>query len=93
MLSRAAASPNIVSGLWNDAQRDRLAAIAASLRSQGAVPGIQLAHAGRKGSVSRPWEGTLPPAPANDGAWEVLGALAPALRGRLCASARNGCAS
>jgi 2,4-dienoyl-CoA reductase-like NADH-dependent reductase (Old Yellow Enzyme family) len=59
-------------GLWNDAQRDRLAPIAAFVAQQGAVPGIQLAHAGRKGSVSRPWEGTLP-LQTNDGAWEVLG--------------------
>jgi 2,4-dienoyl-CoA reductase-like NADH-dependent reductase (Old Yellow Enzyme family) len=58
-------------GLWNDAQRDRLAAIAAFVGNQGAVPGIQLAHAGRKASVSRPWEGTQPLAP-NDGAWEVI---------------------
>ena len=59
-------------GLWNDAQRDRLAAIAAFVAQQGAVPGIQLAHAGRKGSATRPWEGTLPLQP-NDGAWQTLG--------------------
>lgn len=59
-------------GLWNDAQRDRLARIAAFVAAQGAVPAIQLAHAGRKGSVSRPWEGTQPLAAA-DGAWEVIG--------------------
>ena len=58
-------------GLWNDAQRDCLAAIAAFVAQQGAVPGIQLAHAGRKGSVSRPWEGTQP-LQSNDGAWETL---------------------
>ena len=58
-------------GLWNDEQRDRLAAIARFVASRGAVPGIQLAHAGRKGSVSRPWEGTQPLAPT-DGAWEVI---------------------
>jgi 2,4-dienoyl-CoA reductase-like NADH-dependent reductase (Old Yellow Enzyme family) len=58
-------------GLWNDAQRDRLAAIAAFVAQQGAVPGIQLAHAGRKGSVSRPWEGTQPLQP-NEGSWETV---------------------
>jgi 2,4-dienoyl-CoA reductase-like NADH-dependent reductase (Old Yellow Enzyme family) len=58
-------------GLWNDQQRDRLARIAAFIAAQGAVPAIQIAHAGRKGSVSRPWEGTLPLA-ADDGAWEVI---------------------
>ncbi len=39
--------------------------------AQGAVPAIQIAHSGRKGSVSRPWEGTQPLSEA-DGAWETL---------------------
>jgi 2,4-dienoyl-CoA reductase-like NADH-dependent reductase (Old Yellow Enzyme family) len=47
-------------GLWNDAQRDVMARIAAFLASQGAVPAIQLCHAGRKASVQRPWEGGAP---------------------------------
>jgi 2,4-dienoyl-CoA reductase-like NADH-dependent reductase (Old Yellow Enzyme family) len=58
-------------GLWNDEQRDRLARIAAFVSSQGAVPAIQIAHSGRKGSVSRPWEGTQPLA-GRDGAWETV---------------------
>lgn len=44
-------------GLWDDAQIEPLARIAAFLRSQGTVPAIQLAHAGRKASTSLPWEG------------------------------------
>lgn len=59
-------------GLWNDEQRDRLARIAGFITAHGAVPAIQLGHAGRKASVSRPWEGTKPLAP-EDGAWEVIG--------------------
>jgi hypothetical protein len=58
-------------GLWNDEQRDRLARIAAFVSSRGAVPAIQIAHSGRKGSVSRPWEGTQPLSEA-DGAWETV---------------------
>src|SRR5262245_241756 len=58
-------------GLWNDAQRDRLARIAAFIARQGAVPAIQLGHAGRKASMSRPWEGTKPLAP-EDGAWRAI---------------------
>ena len=58
-------------GLWNDAQRDRLAGIAAFVAAQGAVPAIQIGHSGRKGSVSRPWEGTQP-LTAAEGAWEAL---------------------
>jgi 2,4-dienoyl-CoA reductase-like NADH-dependent reductase (Old Yellow Enzyme family) len=45
------------SGLWNDAQADALRPIVASIREAGAVPGIQIAHAGRKASANRPWEG------------------------------------
>jgi len=62
-------------GLWNDAQRDALAPIAAFIASQGAVPAIQLGHAGRKASVTRPWEGTRPLAP-EAGGWAVIGASA-----------------
>ena len=59
-------------GLWNDEQRDRLARIAAFIEAQGAVPAIQIDHASRKASVSRPWEGTLSLQP-NEGRWEVIG--------------------
>ncbi len=62
-------------GLWNDAQRDALAPIAAFIASQGAVPAIQLGHAGRKASVTRPWEGTKSLAPESGG-WSVIGASA-----------------
>ncbi|MFY7850457.1 MAG: NADH:flavin oxidoreductase/NADH oxidase [Brevundimonas sp.] len=44
-------------GLWNDAQAESLAAIAQLIRRAGAVPGIQIGHAGRKASAHRPWEG------------------------------------
>lgn len=42
-------------GLWNDRQTESLARIADFLRAQGTVAGIQLVHAGRKGSTGRPW--------------------------------------
>lgn len=58
-------------GLWNDEQKDRLARIANFVEEQGAVPGIQLGHAGRKASVGRPWEGSVPIAPS-DGGWPVI---------------------
>ena len=51
-------------GLWDDAQIAGLGRIAAFVRQQGAVPAIQLAHAGRKSSMSRPWEGNGPLTPA-----------------------------
>lgn len=48
------------SGIWSDAHAEAFAPIARFIREQGAVPGIQLAHAGRKGSCSLPWLGGGP---------------------------------
>lgn len=47
-------------GLWKDEHVEPLARVARFVRAQGAAPGIQLAHAGRKASVSRPWDGDQP---------------------------------
>lgn len=47
-------------GLWHDGQVAPLARIAQTLRQLGSVAGIQLAHAGRKASMQRPWEGNGP---------------------------------
>ncbi len=58
-------------GLWNDAQRDAWARIVQFIASQGASPGIQLAHAGRKASTDAPWRGGKPLA-AEQGAWLAL---------------------
>ena len=44
-------------GLWNDAQAEAFEPIARYIESHGAVPGIQIAHAGRKASANLPWEG------------------------------------
>lgn len=48
------------SGIWSDAHAEAFAPIARFIREQGSVPGIQLAHAGRKGSCSLPWLGGGP---------------------------------
>ena len=58
-------------GLWKDAHVEQLARIARFIADHGAVPGIQLAHAGRKASCARPWEGGLGLSPA-EGGWEPL---------------------
>ena len=58
-------------GIWDDAQRDALARIAAFLKSQGAVAAIQIGHAGRKASSARPWDGGKP-LPADRGGWPVI---------------------
>lgn len=44
-------------GLWKDAHIESLARISRFIAEQGAVPGIQLGHAGRKASCYRPWDG------------------------------------
>ena len=45
-------------GLWKDQHIDMLARIVRFVQAQGSVPGMQLAHAGRKASTYRPWSGT-----------------------------------
>ena len=47
-------------GIWEDAQIPGLQRITSFLKSQGAVPAVQLAHAGRKASMARPWYGNGP---------------------------------
>jgi 2,4-dienoyl-CoA reductase-like NADH-dependent reductase (Old Yellow Enzyme family) len=47
-------------GIWSDDHVEPLARIARFVRSQGAVPAIQLAHAGRKASCDLPWRGGAP---------------------------------
>ncbi|GAB3102240.1 NADH:flavin oxidoreductase/NADH oxidase [Aestuariicella hydrocarbonica] len=44
-------------GLWDEAHVEGLAQIASAIKHAGAVPGIQIAHAGRKASANNPWEG------------------------------------
>ena len=44
-------------GIWKDEHIEKLAQITAFIKKQGCVPGIQLAHAGRKASTAAPWKG------------------------------------
>ncbi len=62
-------------GIWKDEHVEQLARIARFVESQGARFGTQLAHAGRKGSTKRPWEGTGAVAPG-EGAWTPLAPVA-----------------
>lgn len=55
-------------GLWSDAQAEALAPSVRFIKGQGAVPGIQLAHAGRKASAFSPWKGSGS-VPASAGGW------------------------
>jgi 2,4-dienoyl-CoA reductase-like NADH-dependent reductase (Old Yellow Enzyme family) len=70
-------------GLWNDEQAEGMARIATAIRAEGAVPGIQIAHAGRKASANRPWEGDDHIADGDPRAWETLSPSAIAFGGGL----------
>lgn len=59
-------------GIWNDTQVEAFRRITRFLVSQGTIPGIQLAHAGRKAATDRPWKGGAPLAPDRLG-WQPLG--------------------
>ena len=59
-------------GLWNDAQAAALAPVVDGIRKWGAVPGIQIAHAGRKASANRPWEGDDHIPLGQPNSWETI---------------------
>ena len=58
-------------GLWKDEQIEKMQQINRFIVSQNAVPGIQLAHAGRKASVSAPWNGNKK-LDESQGGWETV---------------------
>ncbi|MGW0882798.1 NADH:flavin oxidoreductase/NADH oxidase [Streptomyces sp. NPDC002671] len=58
-------------GLWNDTQTEAFRRITHFLAAHGTVPGIQLAHGGRKASTERPWKGGAPVGPEAHG-WQPL---------------------
>ena len=59
-------------GLWSDEQAQAWAPIVAFVQGQGAVAGVQLAHAGNKASTYRPWSGSGS-VPAEEGGWATVG--------------------
>ncbi len=56
-------------GIWKDEHIEMLSRITRFVRSQGAIPGMQLAHSGRKGSTRRPWEQPGGAVPKSEGGW------------------------
>ncbi len=58
-------------GIWSDEQTKAFKRITDFINARGAVPGIQLAHAGRKASTKTPWigEGMVP---VSEGGWQVI---------------------
>ena len=59
------------SGIWSDQHARALARISSFLKAQGALPGIQLAHAGRKASIDVPWRGDKPVG-EEKGGWQPM---------------------
>lgn len=70
-------------GLWNDTQAASMARIAASIKAAGAVPGIQIGHAGRKASANIPWEGDDHIPEGDPRGWETISPSAVAFGGGL----------
>jgi 2,4-dienoyl-CoA reductase-like NADH-dependent reductase (Old Yellow Enzyme family) len=60
-------------GLWSDAHIEPLRRIFSFIAAQGSIPGMQLAHAGRKASTREPWKGGKPLAP-EEGGWTPIAA-------------------
>ncbi len=58
-------------GIWDDAHVPGLRRVTEFIAAHGAVPGIQLAHAGRKASTDAPWLGGRP-VPLDDGGWPIV---------------------
>jgi 2,4-dienoyl-CoA reductase-like NADH-dependent reductase (Old Yellow Enzyme family) len=59
-------------GIWKDAHIEMLGRIARFIKAQGAVPGIQLAHAGRKASCNVPWRGGAAIPPDAPNGWQTV---------------------
>ncbi len=62
-------------GIYRDEHTEFLSRITRFLKAHGSVPGVQLAHAGRKASTYRPWSGSGELS-VEDGRWETVGASA-----------------
>ncbi len=59
-------------GIWNDGLAQAFAPAVAAIKAAGAVPGLQIAHAGRKASANRPWEGDDHMAADDPRGWPTL---------------------
>ncbi|SMO78726.1 NADPH dehydrogenase NamA [Gracilimonas mengyeensis] len=58
-------------GIWKDEHLPKLKQITEFVKDQGAIPAIQLAHAGRKASKNKPWEGNEYITPEKEG-WDIV---------------------
>ena len=70
-------------GIWNDEQAEGMAKIASAIKKAGACAGIQIAHAGRKASANRPWEGDDHLADSDPQSWQTIAPSAVAFGANL----------
>ena len=70
-------------GIWNDDLAQAFVPVVKAIKAAGSVPGIQIAHAGRKASANRPWEGDdhIPEGDARG--WQTIAPSAIAFGGGL----------
>ena len=70
-------------GIWNDDLAQAFVPVVKAIKAAGAVPGIQIAHAGRKASANRPWEGDDHIADGDARGWQTIAPSAIAFGGGL----------
>lgn len=70
-------------GIWNDDLAQAFVPVVKAIKAAGAVPGIQIAHAGRKASANRPWEGDDHIAQGDARGWQTIAPSAIAFGGGL----------
>ncbi|MFJ4142597.1 NADH:flavin oxidoreductase/NADH oxidase [Pseudomonas sp. NPDC089734] len=70
-------------GIWSDEQAQAFVPVVKAIKAAGSVPGIQIAHAGRKASANRPWEGDDHIADSDDRGWETIAPSAVAFGSHL----------
>src|ERR1700712_723755 len=70
-------------GIWNDEQAEAFRGVSAAIKASGAVPGIQIAHAGRKASANRPWEGDDHLPESDPRGWQTIAPSATAFGAHL----------
>ena len=75
-------TPNCL-GIWSDDLAQGFAPVVRAIKDHGAVPGIQIAHAGRKANANRPWEGDDHIPTSDPRAWTTLAPSALAFGGGL----------
>ncbi len=59
-------------GIWNDTLAEAFVPVVNAIKAAGSVPGIQIAHAGRKASANRPWEGDDHIAAGDANGWQTI---------------------